>query len=197
MSIFGEDAGLVAHGDAGETVGQQQFCDGNPGAPGAVYHHKTILLFLSRHFQGVDDACQHHYGRAVLVVVEDRDVQGGFQAFFDLKASGSADVFQVDAAVGRGKPGDGFDDLLHILRVQADGHCVDAAEFLEQYGFSLHDGEGGVGADVAQAQYGASVGDYGHGVGFHGVYVGSFPVLGDGPAGFSHPGGICDRQVFT
>ena len=193
---LGKDARFVAHEDVREAVGQQKLCDGHAGAARSVYHYTAVFLLLAHHLQGVDDARQHHDGGAVLVVMEDGDVQSGFQPFFYLKASGGADVLQIDAAEAGGQPGDRLDDLLGVLGVQADGHCVDPAEFLEQDGLALHHRHGGVGADVAQTQDGAAIGDYGYSVGFHGVFVSGFFVLGDDLAGLRHPRRIGDGQVF-
>jgi hypothetical protein len=51
----------------------------------------------------------------VLVVVEDRDLELGAQAPFDLKAARRGDVLQVDAAEGGRRRLDESDDLLDVL----------------------------------------------------------------------------------
>ena len=56
-----------------KAVGEKELCDGDSGAACSVYHNAAVLLCLSCHLQGIDDACQDHDGRAVLIVVEDRD----------------------------------------------------------------------------------------------------------------------------
>ena len=56
------------------------------------------------------------------------------------------------------------DDLVGIVRVEADRERVDAAELLEQHRLALHDGQRRRGADVAEAQHGAAVADDGDGV---------------------------------
>ena len=180
----------------GKAVGQKELCDGYSCAACAVHHDPAVFFLLADYLQRIDDACQHHDGSAVLVVMEDWDVQKFFQALFDLEASGSADVLQIDAAESGGEPGDSLDDFFRVLCVQADGHGVHAAEFLEEHSLSFHDGHGCIGADIAQSKYGTSVGDYGHGVGLHGVFVGGFLVLSDYLAGFRHPGRIGQCQVF-
>ena len=48
----------------------------------------------------------------MLVVVEDRNVEGFLQRLFDLEGARGRDVFEVDPAEGRGETDDGFDDLL-------------------------------------------------------------------------------------
>ena len=71
----------------------------------------------------------------MLVIVENRDIQSGFQPFLNLKAAGSADVLQIDAAKAGSKPGDCLDDLFGILGIQSDRNSVNTAEFLEKYGY--------------------------------------------------------------
>ena len=36
-----------------------------------------------------------------LIVMENRNIQGGFQPFLNFKAAGSADIFQVDSSESR------------------------------------------------------------------------------------------------
>ena len=63
------------------------------------------------------------------------------------------------------KPGaiavDGRDDLVHVLRVEADRQGVDAAELLEQHRLALHHRQRRLGADVAEPEHGRAVGDDG------------------------------------
>ena len=49
------------------------------------------------------------------------------------------------------------DDLVGVLRVDADRERVDAAELLEEDGLALHHGQRGLGADVAEPEHGAAV----------------------------------------
>ena len=57
---------------------------------------------------------QRDDGRAVLVVVEDGDVQPLLEPALDLEAAGRRDVLQVHAAEGRREPDDGLDDLVGV-----------------------------------------------------------------------------------
>ena len=136
-------------------------------------------------------------GGAVLVVVEDGDVEFGAQALFDLEAAGCRDVLEVDAAVGGGDGLDDGDDLFGVLGVQDDGPGIDAAEFLEQDGLAFHDGQGGLGTDVAQAQDGGAIGDDGDRVGLHGQQVGLLRHVVDGGAHAGDAGGVGAREVVT
>ena len=72
----------------------------------AVYHDAAVFLFLSGNLQGVDDSCENHDSCSVLIVMENRNIQGGFQPFLNFKAAGSADIFQVDSSEAGSHPGD-------------------------------------------------------------------------------------------
>ena len=133
----------------------------------------------------------------MLIVVEYRNIQCLLQPLFDLKAAGRADVLQIDAAESGSDPGDGFDDLLRILRVQADGDRVHPAKLLEENSLSFHDRHGGMGADVAQAQNRGTVGDHRDGVRLHRIGIGGFPVLCDYLAGLCHARCIGQCQILS
>ena len=112
---------------------------------------------------------------AVLVVVEDRDVEPLLEPLLDLEAARRRDVLEVDAAEARREPDDGLDDLVDVGGVQADRHGVDAAELLEQHRLALHHRHRGGRADVAEAEHGGAVGDDGDRVRHPGVVAGSAP----------------------
>ena len=129
--------------------------------------------------------------------MEHRNVQRFLQPFFDFKTARRADVLQVDASEARCEPGDGLDDFLRILGVQADGNRVHTGEFLEQDSLSLHDRHGCVGTDVAKAQNRRTVGNHSDGVRFHRVGIGGLFVLCDDLAGLRHAGRIGQSQVLS
>ena len=156
-----------------------------------------ILHLLAHHAQGVDERSRHDDGGAVLVVMEDGNVQFTLQRFFDLKALRAFDVLQIDAAEGRGDGLAGRDDAGGVVGVDADGEGIHAAEFLEQHGLALHDRQTGFGADVAQAQHGGAVGHDGHHVALEGVLVHVVRVLFDLAAGLSDAGGVSRGQVVA
>jgi hypothetical protein len=127
--------------------------------------------------------------------VEDRDVEQPAQAALDLEAARSADVLQVDAAETGGYQLDRSDYFFCVLTVQADRPGVDVGELLEQSGLALHDRQGGVRADVAQAEHGRAVGDHGHRVPLDGQAAGVFPVPGDRQRDPAHARGVGHGQV--
>ena len=95
----------------------------------------------------------------MLVVVEDGDVERLLQPVLDFEAARSGDVLEVDAAEGRRHQFDRLDDLVGVLGVEADREGVDAGELFEQHALALHHRHRRLGADVAEAEHGAAVGD--------------------------------------
>ena len=56
---------------------------------------------------------------------------------------------------------DRADDLVRILRGEADREGVDVGELLEEDGLALHDGQRALGADVAEPEHRGAVADDG------------------------------------
>ena len=189
-----QDAVLVNGNNVLGTSNLQHVDDGRTGSTGAVLHNFNILDALAHYFQGVEHTGQHDDSGAVLVIVENGNVQVALQFGFDLEALGAADVLQVDAAESRGNGLDGRDNFLFGLGVQADGERVHAAKLLEQHTLALHDRQAGFGADVAQAQHGGAVGHNGHSAAFHRVGVYVIGVGLDLAAGLGHAGGVGGGQ---
>ena len=109
-----------------------------PAAPAPATTTRHVVEVLVQAAQRVGERGQHHDRRAVLVVVEDRDVQPLAQPPLDLEAARRGDVLEVDPA----EPGrdrlDDVHDLVDVLGVQADRPGVDAGEALEQRRLALH-----------------------------------------------------------
>ena len=145
--------------------------------------------------------CVEHRGadddrRAVLVVVEDRDLDPLAHALLDVEALGRLDVLEVHAAEGRLQRGDDVDQLVGIGLVDLDVEHVDAGELLEQDALAFHHRLGGQRADVAQAQYGGAVADHGDEVGARGVLGHRRGVARDLEAGRGHAGRVGQREVL-
>src|SRR5262249_59860752 len=98
------------------------------------YNEDTqILDRLVDDLQRVEEGGHGDDGGAVLVVVEDRDVELFLQPVLDLEAARGGDVLEVDAAEGRRHQFDRADDLLGVLGVEADREGVDAGELFEHH----------------------------------------------------------------
>ena len=153
-----QGAELVHGDDVLRAGGHQHLDDSRTGSAGAVQDDVDVLHLLAHHAQGVDEGGSHDDGRAVLVIVEDGDVQLTLQGLFDLKALGALDVLEVDAAEGGGDGLAGRDDAGRVVGVDADGEGIHAAELLEEHSLALHDRQTGLWADVTQTQHGGAVG---------------------------------------
>ena len=77
------------------------FAHARPGRARADHHHADVLGALADDPQRVQQRGQHDDRGAVLVVVEDRDVERLLQPPLDLEAARRGDVLEVDAAERR------------------------------------------------------------------------------------------------
>ena len=133
--------------------------DGDAGRADAGHDDPDVLDPLVDDPERVQQRREHDDRGAVLVVVEDGDVELGAQPLLDLEAARRRDVLEVDAAeAGRDRLHD-RDDLVGVLRVEAERPGVDAAELLEQQRLALHHRHRRLRADVAEAEHGGAVGD--------------------------------------
>src|SRR5690606_23470600 len=162
----GIDHENVLPGDA-ELDDQVQAGDG--GGAGARAHELDLADVLAHDLQAVQDGGRGNDGGAVLVVVEDGDLHALAQLLLDVEAFRRLDVFEVDPAQRGLQRGDDVDQLVRVVLVQLDVEDVDAGEFLEQAALAFHDGLGGQGADVAQAEHGRAVGHHPHQIGARGI----------------------------
>src|SRR5699024_3687085 len=111
--------------DAPGALVVEELDDRVAGGADAGDHDAGVLDVLVDHAQRVVECGEGDDRGAVLVVVEDGDVQLLLEPGEDLEAAGSGDVLEVDAAVDRGDRPDDADDLLGVGGVEADGPGVD------------------------------------------------------------------------
>ena len=135
------------------------FAQASPAAPAPTITTCTSSAALADDLERVQQRRQHDHRGAVLVVVEDRDVERLLQAPLDLEAARRRDVLEVDAAERRRDALDDAHDLVDVGGVQAQRERVDAGELLEEHRLALHHRHRGLGADVAEAEHGGAVGD--------------------------------------
>ncbi len=189
------DAAAIDDRDLGDAGGLEDLGDRHTGSAGTGDDDLDVLDVAIGDPQGVEQRSQDDDSRAVLVVVEDGDVETLDQPALDLEAARAGDVLEVDAAERRREPHDRLDDLVGIGRRQGDRDGVDAAELLEQHGLALHHRHRGGGTDVAEAEHGGAVGDDRDGVGDPGVFVGDLGIGRDGLAHLSHTGRVGHREI--
>jgi hypothetical protein len=183
--------------DAADAGREQDLGHRHAGRAEADDHHVQVLHALAHELERVEQRGEHHDRRAVLVVVEDRDLELGPQPLLDLEAARGRDVLEVHAAeAGRDRLHRGH-DRVGVLGVQADRERVDARELLEQHRLALHHGQGRRRPDVAQAEDRGAVGDHGHGVALDRVLEGLDRVFGDRTAHARDAGGVGHREVVA
>ncbi len=132
---------------------------------------------------------------AVLIVMEDRDLHGLLQPFFDMETFGRLDIFEVDPAKAGFQELHALDEELRVLGLEFQVDRVDVGEALEQESLSLHHGFARQGPDIAQAQDGRPVSDNSHKVPFTGILEGGVGVLGDLQARLGHTRGVRQREI--
>ncbi len=87
---------------------------GDGSRTGSGNNDFTRGYFSSGQLAGVDKPRSGNNRRTVLVIMENGNIHFFFQAFFNIKAFGRFDIFQIDTAECRLK---GFDDLTNFFRV--------------------------------------------------------------------------------
>ena len=192
-----ERTGPIASDESSRAGGQQDLRDRHPRRADAAHDNARILDRHADHFQRVLQRAQHHDGRAVLIVVHDRDVQLAAQALFDDKTLGRRDVLQIDAAEDRRDLAHGGDDLVRVLAGQADRKGVQVAERLEDHALALHDRLSRRGADVAQAEHRRAVADHRDRVALDGQGPLFGGIVADGQAHAGNAGRVDHAQVVA
>ena len=175
--------------------GFQQFQTGDAGSAGAVQDDAHVLDLLSRDFQRVQQAGRTDHRRAVLVVVEHRNVHQLFQALLDDEAFRRLDVLKVDAAKGWPHQPDRIDDLFRVLGVQLDVDGVHIGEALEEHRLALHHRLRGQRAQIAHAEDRGAVRDDRDHIALDGIVIGRLGLVGDGLHRHRHPRRIGQRQI--
>jgi hypothetical protein len=165
--------------------------------PRTRHDHADVREPLADDLERVVQRTEHDDRRAVLVVVEDRDVEQVAQPLLDLEAARRGDVLEVDAGEDRGDELDRPDDLVGVLGVEADREGVDAGEPLEERGLALHHGERREGPEVAQPEHGRPVGDDGDGVALDGEPTGVVGRLRDRLAHPRDAGRVDEAEVVA
>ena len=173
----------------------QELGDRDRRCAAAVDHHLDILHLAAGQAAGVDERRAAADRRAVLVVVEHRDVADLLELALDLKAARCCDILQIDAAERTGDQLDGAHDLVHVLGRHAERERIHIRERLEQRALALHDRHAGDRADIAQTEHSGAVRDDRDQIVAAGVGVAQGRVILDLEAGLGHAGRIGDRQI--
>jgi hypothetical protein len=174
----------------------QQAINRDVGGAHPEHDDADLAQVLVDELERVHEARRHRGGRALLVVVPNRDAEAVAQPVQHPEAFGLGDIFEIDAAERGRHQLDRSDDVVGRLGVEAQGHCIDAAQILEQQGLALHDGQAGFRADVAETEHARAVRDDGDGVGLVGVRVNQLGIIDDRPARGRDARRVPDREIL-
>ena len=178
-----------------EADGLEQLEAGDAGGTGTVAYQLGGFDVAAGQMQRIDQPRRRDDGGAVLVVVEDRDIEQLAQALLDHETFGGPDVLQVDAAPALAEKLDGVDELVRVLGRHLEIDGVDIGEALEQNHLALHHRLGGERPAIAQPQDGGAIGDDGDEIALGGVVIGEALVLRDGQHRDGDAGRIGERKI--
>src|SRR5215469_16962237 len=118
------------------------------------------MEFAARQMQSVDQTGRGNDRRAMLVVMEYRDIEQLAQPLFNDEAFWRFDVLEVDAAKGWVQKANAIDELVDIPGVDFKIYRIDVGKALEQRAFAFHYRLGGERAEVAEPQHRGAVRDH-------------------------------------
>ena len=166
-----------------------------PAAPAPENTIRTSSIRLPTTTRPVEQGRSRDDGGAVLVVVEDRDIEPTAQFLLDVEALGRLDVLEVDPSEGGRQRGDDPDQVVWVAGVDLEIEDVDPGEPFEQHGLALHDRLGRQRPDVAQAEHGRAVGHDRHEVPLPRVPVHQLGTVLDGKARTGHARCVGQREI--
>ena len=144
---------------------------------------------------GIDDACGGDDGRAVLIVMEDGNVEFFAQAALDDKTIGRTDILKVDAAPCVANVADRADKVFGIRRVHFNVDTVDIGEAFEEDRLAFHDRLGGHVSQVSETEDRRPIGDHRDHVALGRVVIRLVGVLCDRQHRNCHARTVGQRQV--
>ena len=143
LIALADDAEALNHRDVLDAEEHQELGNGDSSRAAAVDDHLDLIDLATGQAAGVEQRRAAADSRAVLVIVEYRNVADLLESALDLKAARSRDVLQVDAAERAGDQLNGADDLVHILGSHAQRERIHVSERLEQRALALHNRHAG------------------------------------------------------
>jgi hypothetical protein len=152
-----DDAEMVGDHEVFRSGRDQQLQDRRSSRARPRLDDPHVAEILPDDAQGIGERGEYHDRRAVLVVVEDRDVEQFAEPPFDLEAARRRDVLEVDTGETGSDELDRPDDLVDILGIQADGPGIDTCEPFEECRLAFHDGKRGSRPQIAESKDGGTI----------------------------------------
>ena len=189
LDVGDEDVlALDADGDEQIEAGQRRRARARAG-------QLDLADVLADDAQRIQNARRDDDRGAVLVVVEDGDVEQFLEAVLDDEAVGGLDVLEVDAAERGTEVTHRVDEGLDLLGGHAQVDGVDVGEALEQRRLALHHRLRCQRAQVAHAEDSRAVGNDGDEVALARVVVGGRRIIRDGAHRHRDARRVGQRQV--
>ena len=175
--------------------GLHQLGTGNGSRTRAIDDKFGCLQIAPGQMAGIDQAGGGDNGRAMLVIMEYRNIHQFAQALFNHKAFRRLDVFQIDAAKSRAQIAYGIDESVRVFGIHTKIHRIHIGKALEQSGLAFHDGLRCKCAQIAKPQHRRAIGNHSHEIALRRIIIGKARVAVDMQAGFCHAGRIGQAQI--
>ena len=127
----------------------QQVHTGDSRRSRAGDHHPHIGEILLNHPQTVEDRRGADNRRAVLIVVEHRNIHALTQFLLNVETFRRFNIFEVDAAKRRLQGGNDINEFVRIQLINFNIEHIDTGELFKQNALSFHYRFSGQRADIA------------------------------------------------
>ena len=186
---------LVTANDVADARRHDDFCASNTRGAHAINDNFNIAHLLADNLQRVNERGEYNNGGAVLIVMEDRNVEFFFEPVFYLETTWGGNVFQIySAKAGRDCFHDA-NDLVRVFRVQTNREGIDAGEFLEEHRLSFHHRHCCRRTNIAQTKHGSSIRNDGYRVFLYCQRKGLFRILVNRLADARNSRRVSHRQI--
>gem|GEM_PF-3079417 len=91
------------------------------------------------YFECVDQTCEYDDRSTMLIIMKYWDSSSFFEFFFDVKTLRRFDVLQINTSESSRNTQYRLDDLVRILSIKHNRHCIDSAKLLKQDTLTFHD----------------------------------------------------------
>ena len=137
----------------------QQVNAGNTGGACAGDDKFYIFEFLINDTQAIINSSGSNNSRAMLVVVEYRNLHALAEFFLNHKAFGCLDIFKVNTTKGGFQRGDNVYQLIDISLVHFNIKHINIGKLFKQDSLAFHYRFRGQWANIAQPQYRSTIGN--------------------------------------
>ena len=195
LVALADDAEALDHRDVLYAEEHQESGDCDRRRAAAVDDHLDLVHLAAGQAAGVEQRRAAADRRAVLVIMEYRNVADLLEAALDLEAARSGDVLKIDAAERAGDQLNRAHDLVNILGCNAERERIDIRERLEQRALALHDRHAGERADIAQTKHSRAVRDDRNEIVAARVFIAEGRIVLDLEARLGYAGRVGDGKI--